>query len=144
MLLSFHLIKFPKIIKWEMSFSAQNEVNSYKNFCWWILKYFFRWDKNGIYAISIVCCSTHSTSICRLVFLGCSIINCFCPRTPLFSSKNSAPVSPEQSPVTEERLSRKRCQNKQSSKRYRQKIKNKEQALFDAVGDLNKVSFFYI
>ena len=29
MLLSFHLIKFPKIIKWEMSFSAQNEVNSY-------------------------------------------------------------------------------------------------------------------
>ena len=62
----------------------------------------------------------------------------------LFSSVFSAPVSPEQSPVTEERLSRKRCQNKQSSKRYRQKIKNKEQALFDAVGDLNKVSFFYI
>ena len=36
MLLSFHLTKFPKIIKWEMSFSAQNEVNfikiSHRNF----------------------------------------------------------------------------------------------------------------
>merc|ERR1719447_2636047 len=57
---------------------------------------------------------------------------------PLTPPASVAPVSPEQSPVTEERLSRKRCQNKQSSKRYRQKIKNKEQALFDAVGDLNK------
>ena len=60
----------------------------------------------------------------------------------IFNKFFLAPVSPEQSPITEERLSRKRCQNKQSSKRYRQKIKNKEQALFDAVGDLNKVSFF--
>jgi len=57
---------------------------------------------------------------------------------PLTPPASVAPVSPEQSPDTEERLSRKRCQNKQSSKRYRQKIKNKEQALFDAVGDLNK------
>lgn len=57
---------------------------------------------------------------------------------PLTPPASVAPVSPEQSPVTEERVSRKRCQNKQSSKRYRQKIKNKEQALFDAVGDLNK------
>ena len=58
----------------------------------------------------------------------------------------ASPVSPEQasSPVTDERLSRKRCQNKQSSKKYRQKIKDREQALFDAVGNLNKVSFLYI
>merc|ERR1712168_259552 len=32
-LLSFHLIKFPKIIKWEMSFSAQNETRQKWNSC---------------------------------------------------------------------------------------------------------------
>jgi len=60
------------------------------------------------------------------------------PMTPPPSNAQSGSISPSQSPVSEEKLSRKRCQNKQSSKRYRQKIKNKEQALFDAVGDLNK------
>ena len=82
---------------------------------------------------------TPPASVGKYLFQGCSQA-----QISLFSSKFLAPVSPEQSPDTEERLSRKRCQNKQSSKRYRQKIKNKEQALFDAVGDLNKVSFFYI
>lgn len=59
---------------------------------------------------------------------------------PLTPPASVAPVSPveETSSVAEDRLSRKRVQNKQSSKKYRQKIKNKEQALFDAVGDLNK------
>ena len=80
---------------------------------------------------------TPPASVGKYLFLGCWQV-----QISLFSSKFLAPVSPEQSPDTEERLSRKRCQNKQSSKRYRQKIKNKEQALFDAVGDLNKVSFF--
>merc|ERR1712168_1755923 len=45
---------------------------------------------------------------------------------PLTPPASVAPGSPDQSPDTEERLSRKRCQNKQSSKRYRQKIKNKK------------------
>jgi hypothetical protein len=58
------------------------------------------------------------------------------PPTP--PSAAPEPTTPERSPVAQESLARKRGQNKRSSKKYRQKIKNKEQALFDAVGDLNK------
>ena len=139
MLLSFHLIKFPKIIKWEMSFSAQNEVNSYF-FSWIILNIFFL-DETKMEFMPSPMSAAPLTPPASVGKYFCSLQHA---QNILFSSKFSAPVSPEQSPVPEERLSRKRCQNKQSSKRYRQKIKNKEQALFDAVGDLNKVSYFYI
>lgn len=52
----------------------------------------------------------------------------------------SVPSVSEGSPmdVNQERIVRKRSQNKESSKKYRQKIKNKNQALYDAVDALIK------